>query len=422
MPTFLELVASVQLLDQSKWFWNIQHFAECLDITVEECLGFFKAVEKGGTGLKSDDTWASNPAPYNTKINLTKQEDNALNLYCVDNGNKNGAGVVFSEPSVDILDQGSRYVRLGKASRQNRDVTIKLQKEVVRYVIGTHQTLLQYYSEVAKFRQDNWLNWIEGGANADAFQSSHLPHIAVEFWNLWDAPVARGTQAKDITPTILDLIKHKIIDLMVRMCALPTSFLENTALRRSRRNQMMSVSDGHSDVNIIAASSRKRARTLTDAPGELSSDDEGDGDDDDLAGASTAVRETAQAYNLGAIKELWLAEEYREVARREMALIGAHERKPSSYTNAIIHQYGGMALSKAEYEAVLALSKSTIGRKLKNFDRLRDWINEGQRTKLFLVGKREEQLLLRVTYTKDSDSTTATSSPENYSIPTVRGS
>jgi hypothetical protein len=393
MPTFLELVAAVQLLDQSKWFWDIHHLAECLEITVEEAYGFFKAIEKGGTGIKSDDTWVPNPAPYNVKINLAKPEDNALNLYCVDNGDKNGSGVVFSEPSLDILSQGSRYVRPGKASRQNRDVTVKLQREVIKYVIGTHQTLLQYYPAVAKFRQDNWRNWIEGGANAAAFQTGHLRWIVVEFWNLWDAPVARGTRAEDVSPTILTLVKAEIIDLMVRMYCLPKSFLESTMLRRSRRNQMSMSSDGESDVELVAAPSRKRARVSV-APDELSDDNEGDGNDNDLTSATDEIKKTAQEFNLGTIKELWLDEQYREVARREMALIGAHERKPSSYTNAIIHKYGGMAFSTAEYEAVLALPKSTIGRKLKNFDLLRDWINEGQRTKLFMVAEREKQLLL----------------------------
>jgi hypothetical protein len=119
MPTFLELVAATQLLDQSKWFWDVHHYAACLDITAEEAYSFLKAIEKGGTGIRSDDTWTPNPAPFHAKINLTEPEDNALNLYCVDNGDKNGAGAVFSEPSVDVIGQGSRYVRPGKASRQN---------------------------------------------------------------------------------------------------------------------------------------------------------------------------------------------------------------------------------------------------------------------------------------------------------------
>ena len=56
-PTLLQIAGSIQELPSSKWHLNINHFADILGITV---------AETNGKGLKTDNKWKANPAPYKT--------------------------------------------------------------------------------------------------------------------------------------------------------------------------------------------------------------------------------------------------------------------------------------------------------------------------------------------------------------------
>ena len=134
--------------------------------------------------------------------------------------------------------QVERFICLGRISSQNKSITVKVQRELVRYVIGTHQTMTQSYPEWAKFRQKNWRSWVEGTKKANQYQKICLPYIAVHFWNVWDGPVSRGMDPLQLTPTVLDLVKNKIIDLMVHMFLLPSSIPQSAVGWRSRRNMV----------------------------------------------------------------------------------------------------------------------------------------------------------------------------------------
>ena len=59
-----------------------------------------------------------------------------------------------------------------------------VQREIVKYVIGTHQTLIRHFPEVAKFRQENWRSWLDGGENSELYRACHLTDIAIYFWNV----------------------------------------------------------------------------------------------------------------------------------------------------------------------------------------------------------------------------------------------
>ena len=156
MPTLIELAERTQALVPSKWRCDVHHFAESLDISVEEANGFFKSIEEGGTGSKSDGSWQDNPAPLNVKVNLRKQyEDNVFNLHCADMGSKSAPRLDLSEPSVAAVEQGGRYIRLGRVSSWNKNITVKVQREIVKYVIGTHQGLIQHYPDVRAFYHAN---------------------------------------------------------------------------------------------------------------------------------------------------------------------------------------------------------------------------------------------------------------------------
>ena len=52
--TLLQIVQSTQTLKPSQWYWDINHFATGLEITVEQVTGFIKCIEIGGTGIKAD--------------------------------------------------------------------------------------------------------------------------------------------------------------------------------------------------------------------------------------------------------------------------------------------------------------------------------------------------------------------------------
>jgi len=55
-------------------------------------------------------------------------------------------------------------------------------------------------------------------------------------------------------------------------------------------------------------------------------------------------------------------------------------------------ELGGYPYSIEQYQAISNIDKSTLSRKCKNFDKLREWINESNPTKLFNV--KDDQLLL----------------------------
>jgi len=104
--------------------------------------------------------------------------------------------------------------------------------------------------------------------------------IATHFWNLWDAPVGRGAKPCTISPTVLDLVKNEIIDLLVRMFVLPSFDPDGV--------------DGYS------------------------------------VDASDPNASTLRLFNLGELKQRWQNHEYEEVGRREIALLNARDGKDDS--------------------------------------------------------------------------------------------
>ena len=386
MPTLLEIVQKTQTLIASKWYLDIRHYADSVGITTEEAYAFIRCIECGGTGNKSDRTWKPNPSPFNAKVNLCSQQDNHLNLHYIDNGRKAEITGDLIEPSTIAVEQSCRFVRLGKMCNQNKELSVNIQRSIAKFVIGTHQMLTRFYPDIAKFRQKNWRVWLEGGVTANQYQQLHLPDIATYFWDVWNAPIARGANPRDLTPTIFDLVKHEIIDLLVRMFIIPTSYLQVISVRRSKRH--IDVSDGESDVEIEASQSQsnKRIRNIVDTHLDPN------GVDGDFVDNSDPNANAIKLFNLGALKLLWKEHEYEEVGRREIALKNAHTGIDGTLTNLEILEYGGRTYSIAEHQAIAAISKSTIARKLQNFHRLKQWINDTNPTRLFRI--EQQQLIL----------------------------
>jgi hypothetical protein len=64
-------------------------------------------------------------------------------------------------------------------SARNKANSIKNQTEIVKWVIG-HQTLIQYYQQMAKFRQKHWVSVIDDGNAANEYRKEHMPHIDIK--------------------------------------------------------------------------------------------------------------------------------------------------------------------------------------------------------------------------------------------------
>ena len=152
-PSLAVIAESIQRQPASKWLWDAHHLAARLGISVEELHEFVLRIQNGGSGVKKDGTWLSNPAPYDRKINLTKLEDNSLNLHLLDFGKKHLYGSTFPEPTPAVLESTCRYFRLGNVCSINKVITAKVQREIASYVVGTHQTLTQFYPEIGARRR-----------------------------------------------------------------------------------------------------------------------------------------------------------------------------------------------------------------------------------------------------------------------------
>ena len=273
-----------------------------------------------------------------------------------------------------------RFVCLGKINVQNKHITVRVQTEIPKFVMGTHKTLTNDYPERADFRQKNWRSWIAGDTSADQYQCVHLAYIALHFCDIWDAPVVKGMNPRDITPTILDLFKNEIVEMMVCMHHLPAAMLDRIALRRSRRK--MAVSD---DVEIIPAQHKQARLTPSLAPCPETDDDENDGVD--------VYGGVLRLFNFSsALKAFWKNGKQKEVGRREMERMATYADKPYRAVCLEISTFGGMPYSMDEYKAIESLSKSDMSRKQLNFDRLRTWINDSLPFEHMRV--RDGQLLL----------------------------
>ena len=124
MPTLHGILEFTQRLRPSKWYFDINHYAESIGITTAEANGFFKCIADGG--VKQNESWTPNPAPYDGKINLTSPGDNLLNLHLTDFGKKSVPPQEFSQPPKDALSQSGRFVFIRRVSRQNKEISPKI--------------------------------------------------------------------------------------------------------------------------------------------------------------------------------------------------------------------------------------------------------------------------------------------------------
>ncbi len=154
MPSLLEIARRINTIVPSKWFVDIHHFADCIGISVDKVSRFIQCIEDGGYKSDVDGCWHPNPSPYDKKISLQDENDNELNLHYIDKGSRRvQPGAESGSPAPTSIEQTRRMIYIGSFSAKNKAISIKNQREIVKWVIGTHQTLIQYYPQIAEFRQ-----------------------------------------------------------------------------------------------------------------------------------------------------------------------------------------------------------------------------------------------------------------------------
>ncbi len=86
MVSFQQVAQAVKNLETSTYWIHESAFAKLVGVTDDDLEGWVKCVREGGSGAKSKNTFQSNPAPYNAKINLADlSTDNILNLHYQEN-------------------------------------------------------------------------------------------------------------------------------------------------------------------------------------------------------------------------------------------------------------------------------------------------------------------------------------------------
>ena len=355
---FQRITASVKDLAPSKWFLDSRYMAAKLGITTETFDSFLVLIDEGGALVDGD--WESNPEPYDARIDLDQiDEDNILGLQCLDYiGRKANPRVqAATEPSAEVVGHPARYCR-----RFSRDadkkllnfLTHKVQREIVLWVIGEHQTLQTGDAkEIGEDRRKTWRAWVASGQADNIYHHRHLPWIVNKYYSLWDVAVDPKMPPKDIPLPVLDQCRREIIQMMVGMFVLPQSALDNIAERRSRRHfSAVSEEEGEDSdaaADTDAAAANKRARTRSRPVVETVDEDEEDGESDDESvenslalgaegglplGAEFQPDVILQLFHLTNLKTLWMSglDGQKEVGRREIAYkaAGGTEPLPSS--------------------------------------------------------------------------------------------
>ena len=108
--------------------------------------------------MKKDGTWMANPAPIDKKIDLSSDDDNILDLHLRSEGRKDGSPPDFDDPTPAIVNQSGLYVCLGKTRSFKQEIGLTLQKDITKYIMGTHRELVKHWPKVAEKQKEIWLS------------------------------------------------------------------------------------------------------------------------------------------------------------------------------------------------------------------------------------------------------------------------
>ena len=190
MDNFTRLVEVIQTQPPIKWFVRDERLCDLLGIERAELGALLDRITRGGTGSKKNGTFESNPEPCNMRIDLKSSNENALNLHYTTVKGR-GSRVEFTEPSPDVIEQTGKYFQFGRLIDKNRYFDVNLQKEAIHHITGTGK-LIQLNPKLAERRNKLFLPWLRGEPEGEVYERFDLPHIAVNFAELWsDAKISK---------------------------------------------------------------------------------------------------------------------------------------------------------------------------------------------------------------------------------------
>ena len=347
-PTIIQTAESILRIERSKWIYHERALAKRLGLSMDVLRGFMQSIGKSGG--------ASSP-PY-TAIDLDNGSmDNILNLHRMQHGSRqnNDTDGNTEEPSLDAALRGlSAYYQVGRKDTRDNRVNMNIQKQLIRMVTGTSSDLDKFGEQYKTRRQEIWKQWIEESDTimTALYNKDHLPYIALHFCRHWDVTIPPNTEARDISNTVLELVKREIVDLFVKMFIIPSSALDQfIVLRRSARTS--------TDSRIVPVSSRKRKHSVEESDDDSMDDDEEEdeeeeGDPDGRGeGDDSRTKAISGQLDKGPLRKLWGDGEYKRVGSLEIAAKEAHAgNNDLRSVNAKIAMLGGTAILKEDFAAI----------------------------------------------------------------------
>ena len=78
-------------------------------------------------------------------------------------------------------------------------------------------------------------------------------------------------------------------------------------------------------------------------------------------------------------------DDYKELGRQDIDLLAVHKGRGQRSANDEILNYDGMTYSITKFDPIKSIEENVYGRKVKNSDKLRQWINVSLHLKHFQV-------------------------------------
>ena len=360
-----KIAERLQVLWPGKWWMDTRRLAAKLNIRPNELEEFLAAVQKGGQGIKSKETWSKNAPPFDTPIDLEDEsKENLLNLHKQAIGKKGKSDVASASPSESAVDERCEYCLVGSMARHDSAIKPKAQREIVFWVVGTHKTLVKHYPDLAKERQKIWKSWVNGEENAALYDMNHLPYILNHLRQYWNITLPTGENLADsvrligLSSGLLKAGKREIIELLVDMFVVPPSCLDNLG-RSSGRLTPPPPARPREDGETAAG--RKRPREDDEGLDESSSEEESD--------PSVLMTQRLTKTN---IRQMIEDGEWIEAGSLHIAAGSASNGHDRIRANAAIAKLGGVVRSKEEYEAIVGIGKSRLNTICSKIDELQN--------------------------------------------------
>eukprot|EP00956_Cyclotella_meneghiniana_P041145 scaffold216263_cov23-Cyclotella_meneghiniana.AAC.1 len=225
-------------------------------------------------------------------------------------------------------------------------------------------------------RIESWYAWATG-AGGEAFHTHDLPFIAAAFSHCWDADIPAS---RNLSREQLRQVKEEIVELLEVSGLIPAKNGPNIIRRVSARTRRVGA------VDTTSADTDRRVRQRVNESDDESESSEEESDDE--------VNE-AISIDYGHIRKKWFDDhDYLYVdASTEYAITQVYAGNTNlSQINVDIEFLGDCGISEEHFDSIKLLSKQVLSRKLMNFTKLRQTINNAMPINLFHI-RPEVQLL-----------------------------